>query len=192
VKTGFRHAFGGYAAISGVHPDLAVYGKAIANGYPMAALGGRKEWMDYFVHADASKRALLAGTYNAHPAPVAAAIATIRKLLDEDGEVYRQTEALGSRMERGLQEAIARKSVKATVVRQGSAFCIYFMDHAPADWHDLAGHHDFAFDEAFRRRLLERGVYFFPLAAKQCSISYAHTAEQIDRTLEAVESCLTS
>ncbi|MBL8219878.1 MAG: hypothetical protein JNL62_11645, partial [Bryobacterales bacterium] len=62
----------------------------------------------------------------------------------------------------------------------------------PVDWHDLAGHHDFAYDEAFRRRLLERGVYFFPLATKQCSISYAHTIDQIDRTLEAVESCLTS
>jgi len=191
VKTGFRHALGGYAAVSGVHPDLAVYGKAIANGYPMAALGGKKQHMDYFVHPDLSRRALLAGTYNAHPVPTAASIATIRKLLDEDGEVYRQTESLGARMEKGLREAIARKGVRATVARQGSAFCIYFMDHAPVDWHDLAGHHDFSYDEAFRRRLLERGIYFFPLATKQCSISYAHTADQIDRTLEAVESCLT-
>ncbi|MBS1824421.1 MAG: aspartate aminotransferase family protein [Acidobacteria bacterium] len=190
VKTGFRHAFGGYAAVSGVRPDLAVYGKAIANGYPMAALGGKREYMDYFVHPDAAKRALLAGTYNAHPVPTAAAIATVKKLLDEDGEVYRQTEAMGARMEKGLLEVIARKGVKATVARQGSAFCIYFMDHAPVDWHDLAGNHDFAFDDAFRRRLLERGVYFFPLATKQCSISYAHTVEQVAKTLEAVESCL--
>ncbi|MBL8178269.1 MAG: aminotransferase class III-fold pyridoxal phosphate-dependent enzyme [Bryobacterales bacterium] len=190
VKTGFRHALGGYAGISGVQPDLAVYGKAIANGYPMAALGGKKQYMDWFVHPEAAKRVLLAGTYNAHPAPTAAAIATIRKLMDEDGEVYRQTEALGARMEKGLREAIASKGVTARVARQGSAFCIYFMDHAPVDWHDLAGHHDFAFDEAFRRRLLERGIYFFPLATKQCSISYAHTVEQIDRTVEAVEQCL--
>ena len=190
VKTGFRHAFGGYAAVSGVRPDLAVYGKAIANGYPMAALGGKKEYMDYFVHPDPSKRALLAGTYNAHPVPTAAAIATVKKLLDEDGEVYRQTEAMGARMEKGLLDVIARKGVKATVARQGSAFCIYFMDHAPVDWHDLAGNHDFAFDDAFRRRLLERGVYFFPLATKQCSISYAHTAEQVGKTVEAVEACL--
>ncbi|MFN7936508.1 MAG: aspartate aminotransferase family protein [Bryobacteraceae bacterium] len=190
VKTGFRHAFGGYAAVSGVRPDLAVYGKAIANGYPMAALGGKREYMDYFVHPEAAKRALLAGTYNAHPVPTAAAIATVKKLLDEDGEVYRQTEAMGARMEKGLREVIVRKGVKATVARQGSAFCIYFMDHAPVDWHDLAGNHDFAFDDAFRRRLLERGVYFFPLATKQCSISYAHTAEQVAKTVEAVESCL--
>src|SRR6266568_4286383 len=42
VKTGFRHALGGYAAIAGVTPDLAAYGKAIANGYPIAALAGRR------------------------------------------------------------------------------------------------------------------------------------------------------
>jgi hypothetical protein len=66
VKTGFRHALGGYAQISGVRPDLAVYGKAIANGYPIAALGGKKALMDYFVHPDPAKRVLLAGTYNAH------------------------------------------------------------------------------------------------------------------------------
>ena len=69
VKTGFRHAFGGYAELSGVSPDLAVYGKAIANGYPLAAIAGRSEWMDYFFHEDPAKRVLLAGTYNAHPVP---------------------------------------------------------------------------------------------------------------------------
>ena len=52
VKTGFRHALGGYASISGVQPDLVVYGKALANGYPIAALAGRNEFMQYFVHPD--------------------------------------------------------------------------------------------------------------------------------------------
>jgi len=187
VKTGFRHALGGYAAVSGVTPDLAVYGKAVANGYPLAVIGGRRELMDLYADADLSKRVMLAGTYNAHPVPVAAAIATVRKLMEDDGDVYRHTGALGERMESGLNDILRRKSITAVVARQGSAFCIYFMDHLPVDWHDLAGHHDFARDVAFRRRLVEQGVYFFPLAVKQCSISYAHTAEQIDRTLEAVE-----
>ena len=80
VKTGFRHALGGYASIAKVEPDLVVYGKALANGYPIAAIGGRRELMRYFVHPDAARRVLLAGTYNAHPVPTAAAIATIEKL----------------------------------------------------------------------------------------------------------------
>src|SRR5262249_49785325 len=81
VKTGFRHAVGGYASIAGVTPDLAVFGKAVANGYPLAVIGGKKELIDYFAHPDASKRVLLAGTCNAHPVPTIAAIATVERLL---------------------------------------------------------------------------------------------------------------
>ena len=55
VKTGFRHALGGYASIARVKPDLMVLGKAMANGHPISALGGKKQLMDYFVHPDPSK-----------------------------------------------------------------------------------------------------------------------------------------
>ncbi len=186
VKTGFRHALGGYAAIAGVRPDLVVYGKAVANGYPIAILGGRRELMDYFVHPDPARRVLLAGTYNAHPVPVAAAIATIERLLEGDGEIYRRLESLGRSIEDGLNERIAGLGVPAVVARQGSAFCLYFMDHRPVDWHDLAANHDFRLDEAMRRELIEQGIYVFPLATKQWSISAAHTPADIEATVEAV------
>jgi glutamate-1-semialdehyde 2,1-aminomutase len=77
------------------------------------------------------------------------------------------------------------------VARQGSAFCIYFMDHEPVDWHDLASHHDFALDLKMRRRMVEQGIYFFPVETKQCSISAAHTEADIDATLEALDKSLT-
>jgi len=184
VKTGFRHALGGYAALAGVYPDLAVYGKALANGYPISAIAGRRELMDLFVSPDASKRVLLAGTYNAHPVPTAAAIATIQRLSADNGAAYHYLEALGQRMENGL------RSLGLTVSRQGSAFCIYFMDHKPADWHDLASHHDFALDERMRREAIDRGVYLFPLATKQYSISLAHTEADIDATLDVLDQSL--
>ncbi len=186
IKTGFRHGLGGYAAIADVHPDLAVYGKAIASGYPLAAIAGRSDLMDYFAHDDPSKRVLLAGTYNAHPVPVAAAIATIETLAEDEGDAYHRLERLGGDLERGLRAALDQLDRPATIVRQGSAFVVYFMDGAPRDWHDLAERHDFSFDNAFRRRLVEHGVYFFPLATKQCSLSLAHTQADIDRTIDAV------
>jgi glutamate-1-semialdehyde 2,1-aminomutase len=190
VKTGFRHSLGGYAAISGVNPDLAVYGKAVANGYPMAVLGGRRDVMEYFVHPDPARRVLLAGTYNAHPAPTAAAIATIERLRENGSAIYGRLESLGEQAEEGLVAVIRRLGADAVVARQGSAFCIYFMNHAPVDWHDIAANHDFRLDEAMRRELIEEGIYFFPLATKQCSISTAHTEANIEATVTAVERVL--
>jgi glutamate-1-semialdehyde 2,1-aminomutase len=66
------------------------------------------------------------------------------------------------------------------------------MDHCPKDWHDLAANHDFLLDEEFRRSLVDHGTYFFPLATKQCSISFAHTASDIEETLRNVEAALVS
>jgi len=190
VKTGFRHAIGGYASIAKVKPDLAVFGKAIANGYPMAVIGGKRRLMDFFVHPDLSKRVLLAGTYNAHPVPTIAAVSTIERLLMNDGEVYRHVETLGDQMQRGIEQIMRSAGLCAVVARQGSAFCIYFMDHEPKDWHDLAEHHNFALDTKMRKNLIEQGVYFFPLAVKQCSISAAHTKEDVQFTLEQIQQAL--
>lgn len=184
VKTGFRYALGGYQSIAGVRPDLSVFGKAVANGFPLGVIGGRADIMDYFIHPDEDERVLIAGTYNAHPIPTAAAIATIEKLAADDGAVYRRLERLGALMQDGLEEVFAEHGVVASVSRQGSAFCVYFMDHAPRDWHDLAGHHDFDADAEYRRRLIARGIYHFPVPVKQGSISYAHNEEDIERTLE--------
>lgn len=192
VKTGFRHALGGYAALSRVNPDLVVYGKAIANGYPLAVIGGKKELMDLFVAPDPQKRVLLAGTYNAHPVPTAAAIATIERLAWNSGEIYRKLEALGQRMQSGLEEIFTKTNATAVVARQGSAFCVYFMDHLPVDWHDVIEHNDVELDGQLRKKLLDSGVYFFQLPMKQCSLSAAHTEADIDATLRAVESSLAS
>lgn len=190
VKTGFRHAIGGYASLAQVIPDLVVFGKALANGYPIAALAGSRELMNLFVDPSPARRVLLAGTYNAHPVPTAAAVATIKRLLVNEGEVYRHTEELGQRIQSGLEEIFAKMEIPGVVSRQGSAFCWYFMDHWPNDWHDLAEYHDFETDTAFRKLLVDRGIYVFPLSPKQCSISAAHTADDIDLTLVQMEDAL--
>jgi glutamate-1-semialdehyde 2,1-aminomutase len=190
VKTGFRHALGGYASLVDVKPDLLVFGKALANGYPIASLTGRKDIMELFIDPSPARRVLLAGTYNAHPVPTVAAIATIERLLMNDGEVYRYTERLGEHLELGLTDLFRSAGMRAVVARQGSAFCWYFMDHCPSDWHDLAVNHDFALDAAFRKSLIERGVFVFPLPPKQCSISAAHSEDDIDITIQRMKDSL--
>lgn len=190
VKTGFRHALGGYQSLCGVKPDLSVFGKAIANGYPMGAIGGSRALMEYFVHPDASRRVLIAGTYNAHPINCAAAIATMEKLAANDGAAYRQMAALGAQLQAGLEGIFRERGITMTIAREGSAFCVYFMDHAPVDWHDVALHHDFAFDVRYRTALIEQGVFHFPLATKQGSISLAHTEADLQLTLERTRTAL--
>lgn len=190
VKTGFRYSVGGYSQISGVRPDLVVYAKAVANGYPISALGGKRDYMEWLAHTEPSKRPFAAGTYNGHPVSVAAAIATIERLLENNGEVFRRLEHLGEQLQVGIESLLHSHGITGRVARHGSAFCIYFMDHEPCDWHDLAGSHDFSWDLQMRRLLIERGVYFFPVATKQCSISCAHTEEDIGFTLEKLDEAL--
>jgi glutamate-1-semialdehyde 2,1-aminomutase len=181
VKTGFRHALGGYQQICGVRPDLSTFGKAVANGYPMGVIAGKKEYLDYFIHPERSKRVLIAGTFNAHPLTTAAAIATLRKL--SAGGVYEHVNKLGQMLEDGLTDIFSATGRAFHVARQGSAFCVYFMDHAPVDYHDIVQHHDFTFDKNYRLKLIEQGIFNFPLPIKQGSISFAHTVKDIEETL---------
>ncbi len=190
VKTGFRSSLGGYQAIAGVTADLSTYGKAVANGFPIAAMAGKAKYMDLAISADAQKRVLLAGTYNCHPVPVAAAIACLKKLMSKELDVYGKLERLAQKLEAGQTELFKRHGVPTTISRAGSASCVYFSKVEPTDWWEVLEHHDAAFDTRYRRALIERGIYHFPVIVKQGSISFAHNDEDIDKTLEATDSAL--
>lgn len=190
VKTGFRHALAGYQSICGVTPDLSTFGKAVANGYPMGVIGGKKKYMDYFVKPEKSERVLIAGTYNAHPLTTSAAIANLEKLSSPTHDVYGHVERLGKKIEDGLSEILGRFGKPFFISRLRSAFCIYFMDHAPKDFHDILEHHDFELDKKIRQELIANGIFNFPAPIKQASISYAHTDEDIDITLEKFDAIM--
>lgn len=184
VKTGFRHALGGYQSLCNVTPDLSTFGKAVANGYPLGVIGGKKKYMDYFIHPEKAKQVLIAGTYNAHPIPTIAAIATLQKLASPDYKVYDHVRKLGYMLEEGLKDILGRYHFPFYIAREGSAYCVYFMDHAPIDFHDIATHHDFSLDKRYRFELIKEGIYNFPLPIKQGSISYAHSVRDIEQTLD--------
>jgi glutamate-1-semialdehyde 2,1-aminomutase len=190
VKTGFRHALGGYAELSGVRPDLVVYGKAVANGFPLAAVGGKREHMDSIIDPDPARRPFVAGTYNGHPVAVAAAIETVRYLIANGNSLYPRMERMGAEMEAGILDIFARRGITACLARQGSAFSFYLMENPPTDLHDLIAGHDFTRDLALRRALIQRGAFFVPIATKQCSLSAAHSDADVQFTLDAFESAV--
>jgi glutamate-1-semialdehyde 2,1-aminomutase len=185
VISGFRHGLGGYQEKLGITPDLTTLAKAMANGYPCAALVGRRDLMMRF--ATAGGDVFFAGTYNAHPVGTSAALATIEEM--EDGSVHHHIFRLGEKIRRGLQEIADRLGIPMTVIGYGSIFVPYFMEGPIESYTDLL-RNDTEKYLTFCTEMVKRGFFMLPMALKRNHVSAAHTDEDIDRTLEAAEDVL--
>jgi glutamate-1-semialdehyde 2,1-aminomutase len=183
VITGFRHGLGGYQEIAGVTPDLTALGKAMANGWPVSALGGKAELMDLF-STTPGQPAFFAGTFNGHPPTAAAALATIEKL--EREPVHEHVFRLGQRARTELQALYDRLGVPAVVSGFGSVFVSYFLDGAVERYDDLLAN-DVDLFVGYRHELMRHGIFELPLNLKRSHFSYAHTDADVDRLLEATE-----
>jgi glutamate-1-semialdehyde 2,1-aminomutase len=183
VITGFRHGLGGYQAVAGVTPDLTALGKAMANGYPVSALGGRADLMDGF-NTVVGRPAFFAGTFNGHPGTTAAALATLEKL--EREPVHEHVFRLGDRIRRGLTDLYARLGVPAVVSGFGSVFVSYFLEGPVERYDDLLAN-DVELFTGYRRELMKHGIFELPLNLKRSHVSYAHTDADVDALLEATE-----
>jgi glutamate-1-semialdehyde 2,1-aminomutase len=186
VITGFRHDIGGFQKVAGVTPDLTTMGKAMANGFPIAAIAGKKEYMMRF-NTNPGGDVWFAGTYNGHAVGTAASLATIE--LMENEPVHEHIFRLGEKMRSSLREIYNRLEIEAFVAGFGSVFTSYFMSFEPKNYSDLQ-HNDAEFYISYRRRLLEKGIFKLPMNLKRNHIGYSHTDEHIDTTLEIIESVL--
>jgi glutamate-1-semialdehyde 2,1-aminomutase len=181
VVTGFRHGLGGYQAHAGVTPDLTTLGKAMANGYPISALGGRADLMDLF-STTPGMPAFFAGTFNGHPAMSAAALATIEVL--EREPVHEHVYGLGDRVRAGLRAVFEDLGIPVVVAGFGSVFVTYFLEGPVACYEDLLAN-DAELFCGYRRALLDDGIFELPLNLKRSHVSYAHQKEDIDALVEA-------
>ena len=186
VITGFRHNIGGFQKVAGVTPDLTTMGKAMANGFPIAAVGGKKEYMQRF-NTQPGGDVWFAGTYNGHAVGTAASIATLE--LMENEPVHEHIFRLGEKMRAGVREILDRLGIEAYVAGFGSVWTTYFMSFEPKNYTDLQ-HNDADFYVRYRRKLIERGIFKMPMNIKRNHISYSHTDHEIDTTLEAIEDVL--
>ena len=186
VITGFRHHIGGYQAISGVSPDLTTMGKAIANGFPIAAIGGARRYMERF-NTNPAGDVHFGGTYNGNAIGVEAALATIERL--EDGRAHEHIFALGDRMRAGLAAIAERAGIPAVVGGYGSLFVLCFMEGPLKSYEDVL-RNDTGLFMRYRRELIARGVFEMPESLGRSHISAAHTEDDIDRSLEIAEEAL--
>lgn len=187
VITGFRHHIGGYQSVCGVIPDLTTMGKAIANGFPIAAIGGRRDLMQRF-NTRVGGDVFFSGTFNGHASCLAAALATIECL--ETGEVHKHIFRLGERMRQGLGEIVERKGYPCTVAGFGSVYTLYFMSSRPIEsFEDLLAN-DKELYIRYRQELMTRGVFEIPMNLKRNHVSYSHTENDINLSLTAAEDAL--
>ena len=187
VITGFRHGLGGYQSVLGVTPDLTTLGKAMANGWPVSAIGGKAELMDLF-STTPGRPAFFAGTFNGHPGTSAAALATVEKL--EHEPVHEHVFRLGDRARTELQAMYDRIGVPAVVAGFGSVFVTYFLEGPVVSYDDLL-RNDVDLFVGYRRELMKEGIFELPLNLKRSHFSYAHTDEDVDRLVEGTEAAVT-
>lgn len=186
VITGFRHHIGGYQTVAGVTPDLTTMGKAMANGFPIAAIAGRRHLMERF-NTKPGGDVWFAGTYNGHAVGTAASIATLEMM--ENEPVHEHIFALGERVRQGIRGILDRLGIEGYVAGFGSVWTTYFMDREPLNYTDLMDNNAELY-VAYRRKLLERGIFKIPMNLKRNHIGYSHSVQDIDYTLQCVEDVL--
>jgi glutamate-1-semialdehyde 2,1-aminomutase len=113
VVNGFRFRAGNLAALYEVEADLAIYGKAIGGGMPVAALAGREEVMGLIGRGGGNRVAVLGGTYCAHPASMLAAKVYMNYLIEHEDEIYGRLADLGQKMRDAIVSGFSEEGVFA-------------------------------------------------------------------------------
>lgn len=178
-----RHHPGGYQCIAGVYPDLTAGGKGLSGGLPISYLRGVPHVMEMF-NTSSHGSVAWAGTYNAHPLAVAAALAADELLAD--GEIRRHVAALGERMRAGLAENVRDFGIedRATVTGAYSIFCLWFATGPLRNYEDvIRGNREWFL--RYREEEYKRGVYERTSldGYGRSHICAAHTLADVDTAL---------
>ena len=177
VMSGFRRGMGCAQTDYGVSPDLTCLGKVMGGGLPCAAYGGRAEVMRMVAPLGPVYQA---GTLAGNPLAVAAGLATLRLLREQDpfAELEERTEQLC----RGLQQAADAVGLSACINRYGSMFTLFFQAGPVVDYAG-AKRSDNARFSAYHRQMLYSGVYLPPSQFEANFVSTAHSLKDIEDTL---------
>jgi glutamate-1-semialdehyde 2,1-aminomutase len=176
VKTGFRLARGGAAEFFGVTPDLATFAKAMGNGYPTAAFGGRREIMDVL-----PDKVSHGGTYAGNRVAAAAAVRTLSIIKETDAlETIHRT---GRAIQAGVKGVIERKGLPHVFTGHPSMFGIMFTDKVPTEYRDWANS-DHELYDAIAVAMQLRGAMPEPDSREPWFICEDHaTGDMIDQVI---------
>jgi glutamate-1-semialdehyde 2,1-aminomutase len=189
VMTGFRLAKGGAQELYGVTPDLTTFGKIIGGGLPVGAYGGRAEIMKMIAPAGAVYQA---GTLSGNPLAMTAGLETL-KIIDETPDFYAQLEEKSAYLTDGIADGLKKSGSNYTINRTGSMFTLFFTALEVVDF-DTAKLSDTQKFARYFGAMLESGIYLPPSQFEACFVSFAHSREDLDKTIaasrEAIETLL--
>ena len=184
VMTGFRLAQGGVQELEGIVPDLTCLGKIIGGGLPVGAFGGRAEIMDCLAPLGPVYQA---GTLSGNPLAMAAGIAALRELRENDP--YARLDALGRQIRDCVRAAAAAKGWAVQVPQHGSMLSVFFIPEPVRDYATAIRADAKLFQRLFHA-CLARGVYLPPSAYETWFLSTAHAGAAIDRACEALTAAI--
>jgi glutamate-1-semialdehyde 2,1-aminomutase/spore coat polysaccharide biosynthesis protein SpsF len=165
--TGFRYTLGGAQEFYGVTPDLACFGKGMANGHPLAAVVGRKDFMQKFEPPD---NAFISGTFGGEALSIAAALATIAKI-ERDGLIGKLA-LRGQQLKRIASQWLRTLTVPESITLTGDHLSYMRLTFKDQDWAAL-----------FRREMFKTGV----LVASSHNVCAALTDSDILRIDKSYE-----
>jgi len=176
VKTGFRVARGGVQELMGFRADLCTFAKAMANGYPLAALAGREDIMrrigDDVVHG---------GTFTCHSVALAAAEKTL-EILDET-QALESVASYGRDLQRGIGEILSARNIPHSFVGHPSMGGLFFSNEPPTNYRDWAKT-DYTFYEALAPELHDLGILVEPDSREPWFLCEAHDESCLTDTLD--------
>ncbi len=185
VITGFRLGFTGAQGYFGVTPDLTTYGKIIGAGMPVGAYGGRREVMEMVSPAGPVYQA---GTLSGNPIAMAAGLTQL-KLLYENPDIYQKLEEKGTRLYGAMEQLVKNAGASCQVNHIGSLGCVFFTGERVRDYASAKTSDTKAFADYFMH-MLNYGIHLAPAQFEAMFLSDAHTEEDLEKTIAAVESYL--
>lgn len=182
VMTGFRVAYGGAQSIYRVKPDLTCLGKIIGGGLPVGAYGGRNEIMRMVAPSGPMYQA---GTLSGNPLAMAAGIATLKELQKKD--TYKILDEKAKKLAKGIEIASDKYDIPVCLTGVGSMMCIFFISQPVLDY-EIAKLSNLDMFNSYFRNMLKSGIYLAPSQFEAAFISLAHTDEDIEKTIKAIDS----